>query len=43
MANASPECVFMHCLPSYHDLKTTVGKEMGERFGRERLLAELLR
>ncbi len=26
--------VFMHCLPAYHDLKTKVGKEMGEKFGR---------
>ena len=26
--------VFMHCLPSYHDLKTTIGREMGEKFGR---------
>lgn len=26
--------VFMHCLPSYHDLKTKIGKEMGEKFGR---------
>ncbi len=26
--------VFMHCLPAFHDLKTTVGKEMGEKFGR---------
>lgn len=26
--------VFMHCLPSYHDLNTAVGKEMGEKFGR---------
>ena len=26
--------IFMHCLPSYHDLKTQVGKEMGEKFGR---------
>ena len=23
------------CLPAYHDHKTKVGKEMGERFGRE--------
>ncbi len=29
------ETVFMHCLPSYHDLKTTVGREMGEKFGRD--------
>ena len=28
------ETVFMHCLPSYHDMKTQVGREMGERFGR---------
>lgn len=26
--------VFMHCLPSYHNLKTQVGREMGEKFGR---------
>lgn len=26
--------VFMHCLPAFHDLKTTVGKEMCEKFGR---------
>lgn len=26
--------VFMHCLPSYHDLNTKVGKEMGGKFGR---------
>ena len=29
------ETVFMHCLPSYHDMKTQVGKEMGEKFGRD--------
>ena len=27
--------VFMHCLPAYHDLKTQIGKEMGEKFGRD--------
>ena len=27
------ETVFMHCLPAFHDLKTQVGKEMGEKFG----------
>ena len=32
---AGPDAVFMHCLPAYHDHKTTVGKEMGERFGRD--------
>ena len=33
MNMAAPGAVFMHCLPSFHDLKTVVGKEMGERFG----------
>ena len=32
---AGPHAVFMHCLPAYHDHKTTVGKEMGQRFGRD--------
>ena len=32
MAKAKPSTVFMHCLPAFHDLHTTVGKEMGERF-----------
>ncbi len=35
MALAGPQCRFMHCLPSYHDLKTTIGREMGERFHRD--------
>ena len=35
MAQAAPGAVFMHCLPSYHDLKTTIGREVGERFGRD--------
>ena len=35
MAMAKPETVFMHCLPAFHDLKTVVGKEMGERFSLE--------
>ena len=32
---AGPQCRFMHCLPAYHDRRTQVGREMGERFGRE--------
>ena len=33
MDMAAPGAVFMHCLPSFHDLKTKVGKEMGEKYG----------
>ena len=32
---AGENSVFMHCLPSYHDLNTEVGKQMGEKFGRD--------
>ena len=35
MAVASSNAVFMHCLPSYHDKKTEIGKEMCEKFGRD--------
>lgn len=35
MTNAGENAVFMHCLPAFHDLKTSVGKEMGEKFGRD--------
>ena len=30
---AGKQCRFMHCLPAFHDLKTTIGKEMGKKFG----------
>lgn len=33
MDNADSEAIFMHCLPAYHDLKTKVGKDVGEKFG----------
>jgi ornithine carbamoyltransferase len=33
MANAAPDAIFMHCLPSFHDLKTTIGREIHEKFG----------
>lgn len=32
MDNASKEAIFMHCLPSYHDLDTKIGKEIGEKY-----------
>ena len=33
MDNAKPTAIFMHCLPAFHDLETTVGKEIYEKFG----------
>ena len=33
MAKAGNQCVFMHCLPSFHDLNTTIGKSIFEKFG----------
>ena len=31
----NPDMIFMHCLPAFHDTKTTVGKEIFEKFGIE--------
>jgi len=33
MENAGPQCKFMHCLPAFHDVKTTIGKEIYDKFG----------
>ena len=33
MANAREDAIFMHCLPSFHDLNTTIGKEIYDKFG----------
>ena len=33
MNNAGAQCRFMHCLPAFHDLNTTVGKEIYDKFG----------
>lgn len=33
MANAKDTAVFMHCLPAFHDLKTTIGKEIHDKYG----------
>ena len=30
---AGEGCRFMHCLPSFHDLKTIKGKELYEKYG----------
>ena len=33
MNNAGESAVFMHCLPSFHDLGTGIGREIKEKFG----------
>ena len=33
MAAAASDCVFMHCLPAFHDLNTGVGREIHEKYG----------
>ena len=33
MKNAGENAIFMHCLPAFHDLETTIGKEIYEKFG----------
>ena len=32
MKNAGEKAVFLHCLPAFHDLKTKIGKEQGEKY-----------
>ena len=33
MENAGSQCRFMHCLPAFHDLNTTIGKQIHEKYG----------
>ena len=33
MDAAGNQCRFMHCLPAFHDLNTTIGKQIYEKFG----------
>lgn len=33
MENANEKAIFLHCLPSFHDLNTTVGRDIHEKFG----------
>ena len=35
MENAGKDAVFMHCLPSFHDLNTTIGKQIHDKYGLE--------
>ena len=33
MAMADKNAIFLHCLPSFHDTNTSIGKEISEKFG----------
>ena len=35
MNAAGPQCRFEHCLPSFHDLETTIGRDIYNKFGEE--------
>ena len=37
MENANENAIFLHCLPSFHDLNTTIGKEIHEKYGLEEM------
>lgn len=32
-ATGNPDAIFLHCLPSFHDLETVVGRDVYEKFG----------
>ena len=33
MDNAKPYAIFLHCLPSFHNIDTSIGKDIYEKFG----------
>ncbi len=33
MALADPKAIFMHCLPSFHDTGTVIGKQIADKYG----------
>lgn len=33
MQNAKEQCVFMHCLPAFHDTETVIGKQIYDKYG----------
>jgi ornithine carbamoyltransferase len=33
MENAHKDAIFLHCLPSFHDTNTTIGKDVYDKFG----------
>lgn len=30
---ANPDCIFLHCLPAFHDLETQTGRDVHEKYG----------
>jgi ornithine carbamoyltransferase len=30
---ANKDAIFLHCLPSFHDINTKIGKEIHDKFG----------
>ena len=37
LSMAKSDCVFMHCLPAFHDLNTAIGRQVYEKFGLKEL------
>ncbi|MCR4843125.1 MAG: ornithine carbamoyltransferase [Eubacterium sp.] len=37
MNMAAANCIFLHCLPSFHDLGTGIGRQINEKFGIEEM------
>jgi len=35
LKKAKKDVLFLHCLPAFHDLNTTIGKEMGQKYGKK--------
>ena len=33
MNNAKPNAIFLHCLPSFHNIDTTIGKDIYDKYG----------
>ena len=33
LENAAPTCIFLHCLPAFHDLGTDIGRQIHDKFG----------
>ena len=37
MKNANSNAIFLHCMPSFHDTNTTIGKEIYDTYGLEEM------